>query len=513
MRIGDHHYSQHTRNIRNFRRGLSKPAELDGPANGASSITTDQSETETTDNEFVLVDMDSSSMPSDSDQAIVEPTAVVVDTAVAIGSGVVSFSDIGSELDDRLSVSDDDGNETIEVNLGIELISQLEGSFGVHAYPLLGGNQTNVFMPKRMARELYALWIESLYNQQDEQRQRAILEDEEFALQLQAQQQKELDDAASAEAAEKLLTVKGAVEASSSVTSPAAKVRPNMKQIVEMECAWAEYQRQQTTNQWQAPAGNCVSSGGVGVIGGQGLAAELTQHKLNELFPNIEPGTLGDVLCMANNDFNRTVDLLREMRCDEQQRTDERMRTHEQDLMERAKIEADKLTVVADQVFAPAAVGEKRVENSEEAKLVALRHFEDCRNLAKHHTQMRTECYQKAKAAIHTGNTEVAVYYSRVANLHKSKVDRCNQHAANCIVEVHNLTNNNPDMLDLHYLYVKEAIECLDLFLDQHISRIRARLQPHKSVMVITGRGLHSSRGYSTVKQNTKFRLRERGLR
>jgi hypothetical protein len=40
-----------------------------------------------------------------------------------------------------------------------------------------------------------------------------------------------------------------------------------------------------------------------------------------------------------------------------------------------------------------------------------------------------------------------------------------NHKAANCIMEVHNFTQNNPDMLDLHYLHLAEAIQCLDLFL------------------------------------------------
>lgn len=129
-----------------------------------------------------------------------------------------------------------------------------------------------------------------------------------------------------------------------------------------------------------------------------------------------------------------------------------------------------------------------------------------------HHTQLKAECYTKAKDAIQKGDTSVAVYYSQIANLHKNKIDMYNNQAANCIMEVHNLTNNNPDMLDLHYLHVVEAIQCLDIFIDKHIDRLRTLPQSHKHILVITGRGLHSAGGFSTIKQRTKFRLRERSL-
>ncbi len=84
----------------------------------------------------------------------------------------------------------------------------------------------------------------------------------------------------------------------------------------------------------------------------------------------------------------------------------------------------------------------------DEAKRVALKEFEDTRNLAMRHTQLKAECYNKAKEAIQRGNTSVALYYSQVANLHKNKIDRYNQKAANCIMEVHNLTQKNPGECD-----------------------------------------------------------------
>lgn len=83
----------------------------------------------------------------------------------------------------------------------------------------------------------------------------------------------------------------------------------------------------------------------------------------------------------------------------------------------------------------------------EEANRSALKEFEDCRNLAMHHTQLKAECYNKAKDAIQRNNTSVALYYSQIANLHKNKIDMYNHKAANCIMEVHNLRQNNPGNL------------------------------------------------------------------
>lgn len=87
----------------------------------------------------------------------------------------------------------------------------------------------------------------------------------------------------------------------------------------------------------------------------------------------------------------------------------------------------------------------------EEAKRSALKEFEDSRNLAMRHTQLKAECYNKAKDAIQRGNTSVALYYSQVANLHKNKIDMYNHKAANCIMEVHNITQNNPGELFCHF--------------------------------------------------------------
>lgn len=151
--------------------------------------------------------------------------------------------------------------------------------------------------------------------------------------------------------------------------------------------------------------------------------------------------------------------------------------------------------------------------NADEAKRLALQDFEEYRNSAMHHHQLKMECYTKAQNAKQRGENQVALYYVQVANLHKIKVDMCNQKAANCIMEVHHYTQNNPDILDLHYLRVAEAIECLDIFLDKHINKLKLSSRNCKDLHVITGRGLHSAGGIPTIKHKVKGCLKDRNLK
>lgn len=148
----------------------------------------------------------------------------------------------------------------------------------------------------------------------------------------------------------------------------------------------------------------------------------------------------------------------------------------------------------------------------EDAKRAALTDFEEYRNLAMHHSHLKAECYSKARDAFQRKQTGVAYYYTTVANLHNAKIDMYNHKAANAIVEVHSYTQQDPNMLDLHYLHADEAIECLDIYLDRHIKELKDAKRGFKYVFIITGRGLHSTGGFSTIKHRVKCRLKGRAL-
>lgn len=219
FQIGDEHYSDHTRkirNIRNIRRGVQSPAVATETArkdeDGACAIDVDETE------------------PND--------------------------------------------EELLEINLGMDLVCQLDSVFGVEAYQkdALADMKTNVFMPKSLAQQLYALWMESMYNQLEEQRKKSIKEDAEFARQLQSQQ---------------------------NYPGLFKHVKPpsDLKDIMEMEYAWAAYKTEM--DEWKVKTP-------------QDLALQMTHDKLCNIFPNVDRDTLIEVLAAHNNKFTETVDVLKD---------------------------------------------------------------------------------------------------------------------------------------------------------------------------------------------------------
>lgn len=217
FQIGDEHYSDHTRKIRNIRHGVNSPA-------------------------------------------IVVETAINDDQEGACGIEV-----------DEPEPNDE---EILEINLGMDLVCQLDSVFGVEAYQreALTDVKTNVFMPKSLAQQLYALWMESMYNQLEEQRKKSIKEDAEFARQLQSQQ---------------------------SYPGLYKHVKPpsDIKDIMEMEYAWKAYKAE--IDEWRLKTP-------------QDLALQMTHDKLCNIFPNVDRETLIEVLAAHNNKFKETVDVLKD---------------------------------------------------------------------------------------------------------------------------------------------------------------------------------------------------------
>ncbi|XP_039964438.1 NEDD4-binding protein 2 [Bactrocera tryoni] len=376
-------------------------------------------------------------------------------------------------------------NEIIEVNLGEDLVKQLRQIFQAEMTSLLeklpDNPVLNVFMPRSLAKELYMLWIESAYNQLEEQRQQIMSEDAHFARLLKNPKYENCKE------------------------SP-----ENIQELLDMEYAWQIYkndqeieiQRTQQIKEQYQPSD---------------LASHLTQMKLCETFPSIPRETLVEILTAHDNNYNETVQVLNKTTqpIEDHQVSDLHKKLVDCTLEEQEKIKNEQQNTKSKTNFSEAN-GERVIKvplQPEEAKRMALHDFEEMRNLAAHHSQLKAECYQKAKEAMQKGYSAVAVYYSQIANLHKMKLDMYNHRAANCIMDVHKYTQNNPELLDLHYLHVLEAIGCLDIFLDRHITGLRAISRNYKHIFIITGRGLHSTGGVSTIKNRVKIRLKERNLR
>ncbi|XP_053955157.1 NEDD4-binding protein 2 [Anastrepha ludens] len=398
-------------------------------------------------------------------------------------------TEVQTEPITEVELADDDAdpeiNEIIEVNLGEDLVKQLNHIFQSEMTSLvekLPHNPIlNVFMPRSLAKELYMLWIESAYNQLEEQRQVTTREDSDFA---------------------RLLTNPKYEYYSE---SPG-----NIQELLDMEFAWQIYKNDQDTEihktskiqEHYRPSD---------------LAAHLTQMKLCEKFPSIPRETLVEILSAHGNNYDETVKVLSitTQAAEGYTVSDLQKKLIDCTLEEQEKIKKEQQNSNKNNGHSGASEDRltKAPSQPEEAKRMALHDFEEMRNLAAHHSQLKAECYQKAKEAIQKGNSAVAVYYSQIANLHKMKLDMYNHRAANCIMDVHKYTQNNPELLDLHYLHVMEAIGCLDLFLDRHITGLRAASRSYKHIFIITGRGLHSAGGVSTIKNKVKTRLKERNLR
>lgn len=405
---------------------------------------------------------------------IEEPSAAVEDKnderAIPVD---FNYNDL-PEFDSESNSNETESNEMIEMDLGANLIAQLTQMFETDDIILSQGHpaqrlNSNVFMPKSLAKQLYVIWMESLYNQMEEMKQKSLREDEEFARIL------ELPKYANSKA-----------------------VPSNYSEIMDMELAWQLYYAENNTK----PSKDNTP---------KDLADHLTRLKLCELFPKVDKKTLVEVLLAHNNSFSETVEVLKNSV--NTNGLDEKMKITKEELLDKVKNENEKMrNTVPASPMKKIIVKDERQNAAEDVQRQALKIFEENRNMASHHSQMRAECFQKAKEAHQRSNPGVALYYSQIATLHKSKSEEFNHKAANSIMEVHDIRQNNPDYIDLHYLHTVEAAQCLDIFLDRHISKLRNSTRSYKYVFIITGRGLHSAGGVSTIKVKVKQRLKERRL-
>uniref|UniRef100_A0A1A9WE34 Smr domain-containing protein n=1 Tax=Glossina brevipalpis TaxID=37001 RepID=A0A1A9WE34_9MUSC len=396
---------------------------------------------------------------------------------------IIENSDDGDDSDEK---ERSDNEEMLEITLGEKLIQQLIEYFRHESSSLLNQTRTklplnmNVFMSRSLAKRLYMLCMESVHHHIEEERQKIIREDEDFARLLKSPKYAECKE------------------------SPA-----NVRELLDMEMALMIYNqdREDTLHQEKE------------IDKPKDLATHLTQMKLCETFPDIPRDTLLDILAANGNNYNKTVSILQSTmntgnECDRQSL--HTMDQKQERLMQCARREKELLNREAQiNLQKPEQIDTKDPFDikDDNIKEMVLRKFEETRNLADHHRQLKNECYKKAQEAIVRGQGAVAPYYSQIAELHKKKIDMYNQVAANCIMEVHKYNQNNQDLLDLHYLYVAEALECLDIFLDRHITELRSSSDSSKNVFIITGRGLHSAGGVSTIKSKVKARLQERNLK
>lgn len=266
---------------------------------------------------------------------------------------------------------------------------------------------------------------------------------------------------------------------------------PNLNDIMEMEYALTAYRSE--INGWakQAP---------------QDLASHMTRQKLAEMYPIIDEKVLAEIL--HAHKFSDTITVLNNSIPEELRNQIARER---EALMKRA--EAEKQKPLPSSSTSPPPTVEQVPSSSEDDINLHLKTAEECRNMSQDHQELKNECHEKARNAIQRGMAGVAEYYVQVARLHRTKIDMYSSKASNAIMEVHKLTLNNVDVLDLHYLHSEEALQCLEIFLTEHARKLTHRTQQFKELFIITGRELHSADGIPIIKHRVKAMLRDLGLR
>lgn len=252
--ISDNHYSNHSRKIRDFRRGAT--------ASTSSTATS---------------------------------------TALSNNNAAAAAAAASSSNDDNLNEDD----EMIEIDLGTELVCQLDQKFGSNTFRSenLVDVKTRVFMPKSLGQQLYATWIESLYHQIEEQKQQSIKDDEEFARELQVKQPQ------------------------TQHLFEAPQTNSNIQNIADMEYAWKAYECD--ANEWRQTSR-------------EDLAMKLTKAKLFEIFPNVEREQLLNVFTAYGNQFDKTVEFFKESIKSE---IDAQMQNKGQELVAQARIEAQAVRI------------------------------------------------------------------------------------------------------------------------------------------------------------------------
>ncbi|CAH1176426.1 unnamed protein product [Phaedon cochleariae] len=367
------------------------------------------------------------------------------------------------DIDDQV---DDSGNkcipfeETIEINLGDHLVNQLENTFGNLELQYPRGLQPVVQVPITLARQLYTFYIESVYQQMENQMQimnTLTQEDEEFARKLQAKENEEMQ------------TTK---------TPPV----PNLKEIM-TDQQIAESSAKKEADNWKK-------------LNPDNLAAKLTRQKLFRIFPKVPQETLVEILYAHDNKYQDTIETL--------------IASTGPDNI-KGNLEAIKEPPINDDVLEEMKEAQRSNHTEEYGEVREATFY---REEASKYLKKRADLYQKAQQYYQRGMTEVAQFFSGLASSQTMYFERANSLAAMAFLDEHSKRLQDFNTLDLHFLYVKEAIPSLDVFLDRNINLLRlSNTKQSEYLQIITGRGNRSEGGISRIKPAVQARLKKRNIK
>ncbi|KAJ3654497.1 hypothetical protein Zmor_013682 [Zophobas morio] len=134
------------------------------------------------------------------------------------------------------------------------------------------------------------------------------------------------------------------------------------------------------------------------------------------------------------------------------------------------------------------------------------------REQAQQHIKKRTQFYKNAKQCLKVQNHKLANYYYQQAKEQTKLIEEANNRAAAAFL-AENSERHSKNTIDLHHLFVREAIQALDNFLDKEITSLQDEHLKTKFLVVITGRGKHSRDGVPKIKLAVMDRLKNRKLK
>ncbi|CAH1963045.1 unnamed protein product [Acanthoscelides obtectus] len=373
-----------------------------------------------------------------------------------------SSNESSTEVDSDIEVDEVDVlksarmEETIELNLGEHFVAQLEEKFGEPSLSYPKGFQPVVQMPASLARQLYTFYLESVYQQMDNQKQileEMAKEDEEFAKKLQASEFEE-----------------------SRPLQP--DPTPNLQEIME-----GQRQYNKEVEKWKN-------------MNPDNLALKLTREKLINSFPTINQDTLIEILFAYENKYAETVEsLLASMEPGDVQ----------------GNVENIKEPPIQEEVLEEMKEAQRGNTNQEYDEVQQATFY---REQANKFQKRREELYKKAQKYCQKGMKEVAQFYSGLASQQTDYFERANSMAATAFLDEHFKRLQDFNTLDLHFLYVKEAIPALDMFLDRAINLLRSSKEKQSEYLqIITGRGKNSQNGVAKIKPVVQARLKKRDIK
>ncbi|XP_060525246.1 uncharacterized protein LOC132701391 [Cylas formicarius] len=363
--------------------------------------------------------------------------------------------EIISQADDALE------EESMEINLGQQFVEQLERRFGEQSLVYPKGFQPVVQVPVSLAKQLYTFYIESVFQQMEAQNSvldTMVKEDEEFARKLQEEE-----------------------ETSISKSEKSSSEPRNFQEIVNEQAELSKLERE--AGKWKELTPDT-------------LAAKLTLQKLFKAFPYADQTSLVEILHAHNNVYKDTVETLLAS-FDPQQIVGDVQNIKESPLEE---------SVIKEMKNAQQTYKQHQDKGEE-------RSAQSYRDEANQYYVKRSDLYQKANEYRSRGMTEVALFYSNLASWQTVYWERANSMAAMAFVDEHSKRLQDFNTLDLHFLYVKEVVPALDMFIDRNINLLRhSATKQTEYLQIITGRGKRSENGKPKIKPVVEARLRRRKI-